>query len=107
MNLGYSTAENVHIGFQVNYLISDHWKVFGEYSKNVTENNWTLASLYDLSYYQPSNTTAGVIWNINANTLVGLTGTYYLNSHDFRDEIDTVQNMALKVSFNKRFDWGK
>lgn len=107
VNLGCSTEEYAHIGIQVNYSISDHWKVFGEYSGNLGDNNWMIASLEDFSYYQPSNTTAGLVWNINSSALFGLSGTYYINSRDAIIGVDKVQNMALNISFNKRFDWGK
>lgn len=109
VNLGYIYEDDFHVGIQINYSVTDRWKVFGEYSGNIDDAYGVLTSPEDLSYYQPANVTAGVVWNINPNTLFGLSGSYFLS----KDEsplfypFDKAQSLAINVSFNKRFDWGK
>lgn len=109
INLGYTYQDFTHIAAQINYLITDHWKVFGEYSGNFGDSYGVFDSPEDLSYYQPENITGGVVWNINPNTLFGLSGSYFLNKAESSLLLpyDKAQSLAVNISFNKRFDWGK
>lgn len=107
VNLGYTYQGNAHIGLQANYAITDHWKVFGEYSGNISDVNVLVFAPNDFPYYQLANTTAGVVWNINANSLFGVSGTYYINSIDASFDVEKAQSLALNVSFSTRIDWGK